>query len=93
MGKLNNPKNLLPNCCTARLPKAAKTQNESWKIFIKNIKLLELFGWLKWWHDRRNFVLDLFQRYEDSISNQAEVIQQDGFKRQLHSFTLFYENQ
>ena len=57
MGKGNNPKNLLPNHCTARLSKAAKT-----------------FGWLKWWHDRQNFVLDLFQGYEDSISNQAEVV-------------------
>ena len=57
MGKGNNPKNLLPNHCTARLSKAAKT-----------------FGWLKWWHDRQNFVLGLFQGYEDSISNQAEVV-------------------
>lgn len=73
MGKGNNPKNLLPNYCLARPPKA-KRQNKLWETFIKNKKVLELSRWLKWWHDRLNV-----QGYEDSISNQAGAIHQVGF--------------
>ena len=85
MGKGNNPKNLLPNYCPARPPKA-KRQNKFWKTFIKNNKVLVLFRWLKWWHDRINV-----QGYEDSISNQVGAIQQVGFERQVllfHTFNL-----